>query len=190
MKTILIICILFASLLFSPSSILARELAESSTGGNGQAGNPNKPVMPIKCDPKSSTYSRCIGQTKPEPKCNSYGAYTRCPGTGSSGTPNNPTVKPGTGSSGNPNNPAVKPGTGSSGNSNNPAVKPGTGSSRNPNNPAVKPGTGSFGNPNNPAVKPGTGDQPITKCDPKGPYTRCPQPKHKCDPKYKRCNNN
>jgi len=30
MKTILIICILFASLLFSPSSILARELAEST----------------------------------------------------------------------------------------------------------------------------------------------------------------
>ncbi|XP_062151144.1 uncharacterized protein LOC133859668 isoform X6 [Alnus glutinosa] len=160
MKTILIICILFASLLFSPSSILARELAES-TGGNGQTGNSNKPAMPIKCDPKSSTYTRCIGQTKPpEPKCNSNGVFSRCPGTGSSGKPSNP------------------------------AVKPGTGSSRNPNNPAVKPGTGSFGNPNNPAVKPGTGDQPITKCDPKGPYTRCPQPKHKCDPKYKRCNNN
>ncbi|XP_062151142.1 uncharacterized protein LOC133859668 isoform X4 [Alnus glutinosa] len=163
MKTILIICILFASLLFSPSSILARELAESSTGGNGQAGNPNKPVMPIKCDPKSSTYSRCIGQTKPEPKCNSYGAYTRCPGTGSSGTPNNPTVKPGTGSSGNSNNPAVKPGTGSSGNPKNPAIKPG-------------PGDQPFKDPKG----------PITKCDPKGPYTRC-QPKPKCDPKYNRC---
>ncbi|XP_062151149.1 uncharacterized protein LOC133859671 isoform X2 [Alnus glutinosa] len=111
MKTILIICILFASLLFSPSSILARELAES-TGGNGQTGNPNKPAIKECGPPESPAYSKCIAKSKQKPKCNPKDPYTRCTGTGTSGTPNNPAVKPGIGSSGNPNNPAVKPGTG------------------------------------------------------------------------------
>jgi hypothetical protein len=47
---------------------------------NGRIGNPNHPAMPIKCDPKSSTYGCCIEQTKPEPKCKSNGVYSRCPG--------------------------------------------------------------------------------------------------------------
>ncbi|XP_062151146.1 uncharacterized protein LOC133859670 isoform X3 [Alnus glutinosa] len=154
MKTnILIICILFASLLLSPSSILARELAES-TGGNGQIGNPNNPAFPIKCDPKSSTYSHCIGQTKPEPKCKPNGVYARCPGTGSSGKPNNPAVKPGTGSSGNPNNPAVKPGTGQ------------------PNDPTKGPITKCDPESKNCLVK----QKPKPKCNPSNVFERCSPP--------------
>ncbi|XP_059450353.1 uncharacterized protein LOC132181243 isoform X2 [Corylus avellana] len=153
MKTALIICILFASILFS--SVIARELAQSGTGD---------PKAPIKCDPNSPAYRSCVAQPVPKAKCHPNSAFSRCPGTGST----SPTGK-------NPVNPPVKPGTGSTSptgkNPVNPPVKPGTGKGGNPNNPVVKPGTGKPTNPNDPRYKPG--QPPRNKCN--GSY-RCNPP--------------
>ncbi|GMN57669.1 hypothetical protein TIFTF001_026777 [Ficus carica] len=57
MKAYLILCILLASLLFFPSSLLARELAgdagKGSVGGTGDARPPN-PCVRRHCPPPNS----------------------------------------------------------------------------------------------------------------------------------------
>ncbi|XP_059450355.1 uncharacterized protein LOC132181244 isoform X2 [Corylus avellana] len=157
MKTVLTICILFASILFS--SVIARELAQSGTDQTGNhnnpavtqpgTGEPNDPKSPIiKCDPSSPTYKSCVAQ-QPKVKCNPKGLYNRCEGTGTSPTGknhNNPSVNP----------PAVKPGTGGTGNRNN-----------NPTNPACDPKSSNYAS----CV---SISKPKPKCDPRSAYHHCP----------------
>ncbi|KAG6659272.1 hypothetical protein I3843_03G018500 [Carya illinoinensis] len=77
MKTIVLICVLLASLLFSsPSFIVARELlATPRDGSTVGTGKPNKPK--VSCgDHPGDPYGRCIGSTpKPPHKCQPKGVY-------------------------------------------------------------------------------------------------------------------
>ncbi|GMN22196.1 hypothetical protein TIFTF001_049459 [Ficus carica] len=80
MKAFLILCILFASILFFPSSLLARELAAAvgtGTPATGNTGNSGKPTVPCKGG-KGNTYNCQPGKPKRPPPCNSK--YSRhCP---------------------------------------------------------------------------------------------------------------
>ncbi|GMN68187.1 hypothetical protein TIFTF001_037244 [Ficus carica] len=68
MKAYLILCIFLASLLFFPSSLLARDLAASAGKGTPATGDPKKPV----CNPggRGNQY-KCNPEPKPR-KCKKY----------------------------------------------------------------------------------------------------------------------
>ncbi|GMN69743.1 hypothetical protein TIFTF001_038788 [Ficus carica] len=69
MKAYLILCFLLASLLFFPSSLLARELAaDAGKGHTGGTGNTNKPTKP--CGPSNPGTPYCKGNgNKPSKPC-------------------------------------------------------------------------------------------------------------------------
>ncbi|KAG6659277.1 hypothetical protein CIPAW_03G022400 [Carya illinoinensis] len=77
MKSILvIICILLLSLLFSPPSIVARELAAQ----NGTSGETSKdpPKEAAACGkPGTPAYSNCIAKPKPKHKCKRHNVFER-----------------------------------------------------------------------------------------------------------------
>ncbi|GMN31391.1 hypothetical protein TIFTF001_046511 [Ficus carica] len=68
MKAYLILCILLASLLFFPSSLLARDLAASAGKATPATRDPNKPA----CNPGGrGTPYKCNQEPKPR-KCEKY----------------------------------------------------------------------------------------------------------------------
>ncbi|KAG2714206.1 hypothetical protein I3760_03G015400 [Carya illinoinensis] len=73
---LVIICFLLLSLLFSPPSIVARELAAQS-GSGAVSKNPNKGVAACG-KPGTPAYSSCIAKPQPKRKCKRHTPYDRC----------------------------------------------------------------------------------------------------------------
>ncbi|KAB1211465.1 hypothetical protein CJ030_MR6G013207 [Morella rubra] len=86
MKVILIIFVLLAFVLFSSSSIGARELAQTDAvyakDPKKNDPNPNRPSVPFGAicgRPSDPQYAKCItSRSKPGPKCKGKSAYKRC----------------------------------------------------------------------------------------------------------------